>query len=429
VLVELFVVGMARPEPLVRQVLAPLPLEGLIAEGLLARDGDRVSAPVRLAAFGDLLLASDRWTGEDPHFARDFVIGAHDAAISAANLSVRLPVANALDLGTGTGVQALLASRHAEHVVATDLNGRALAFGVFNAALNGARNVSFLEASWFEPIRPESGFGLIVCNPPFAISPERSYLFRDGGLEADGTSRLVIEGAGRHLAPGGHAHIVCDWVGSPERVFAWTSAIGCDTLLIRFCSRDPYEYACTWNDGLRSEDLSEYDDAIRRWTGEFERLGVERIESGIVVLRRPVSGRPPWRHVLDSKRTVARQASDELLRIFAAQDLLQEIGGDGAELLERAYRLVEGHSIEQMLTFERGAYVSRPAVVRIPRGSGLQAEVAVGALDLFVQCDGFLTLGALVAEQAVRENADEGWLRGEAVKAARALLEVGLLEL
>ena len=40
---------------------------------------------------------------------------------------------SALDLGTGCGIQALLAAKHSERVVATDVNERALAFAAFNA--------------------------------------------------------------------------------------------------------------------------------------------------------------------------------------------------------------------------------------------------------------------------------------------------------
>lgn len=426
VLAELFIVGMSRPEAVVRHVLGTVPLEGLVAAGLLAVDGDQVSAPVRLAPFGDLLLASDRWAGDDAGSARDFVIGGHDAAISAAKLCVRLPVTSALDLGTGTGVQALLAASHADRVVGTDLNGRALAFARFNATLNEVDNIHFARASWFEPLRGEGRFGLVVSNPPFAISPERAYMYRDGGLEADGTSRLLVTGAASRLAEGGFGHVVCDWVGGSERVFSWTDGYGCDTLVIRFCSRDAYEYASTWNDALRTEDLSQYDAAIRRWMADFERLGIERIESGIVVMRRRTGA--TWRHVLETKRPTAGQASAELLRIFAARDLLEGVRDDEAKLLHYPYRLVEGHRIEQSLAFEKGAYLSHPAVVRIPRGSGLQAEVEVGALDLFFQCDGLRPLAEFVADLAERDGVDDGWLRGQAMVAARSLLEVGLLE-
>ena len=113
-----------------------------------------------------------------------------------ANLTVRRPVARALDVGTGNGIQALLASRHAEHVVATDVNERALAFARFNLALNGVSNVELRQGSFLEPVEGER-FDLVVANPPYVISPESSFVFRDSGLGRDRVSELVVRGRAR----------------------------------------------------------------------------------------------------------------------------------------------------------------------------------------------------------------------------------------
>ena len=77
----------------------------------------------------------------------------------------------ALDVGTGNGIQAVLASRHAGAVVATDVSERALAFAEFNCDLNDADNVELRLGSFLEPAAGER-FGLVVSNPPFAISPD-----------------------------------------------------------------------------------------------------------------------------------------------------------------------------------------------------------------------------------------------------------------
>jgi methylase of polypeptide subunit release factors len=435
VLVQLFDLGLDRPAGLVREALGGIALEGLEAMGLLARDGSLVRAPAQLMMVGDLLLASDRWTSEDLSSAKDFVIGAHAAAQSAANLSVRLRVPTALDIGTGTGVQALLAARHADRVVATDVNRRALGFAAFNAALNSVHNVSFVAGSWLRPLRSSARFAFVVSNPPFVISPERAYLYRDGGLEADGASRLVVTAAAAHLAMGGYAQVMSDWVavargsssaGLAEPVFSWTQGSGCDTVVIRFSSRDAYEYACMWNDALRTDNPDEYDIAVRRWLNEFARLGIARIDSGIVILRR--SQGPNWQHALDAGQTPDGPASDELLRIFAGQDLLHFVGDDDERLLSLAYRLVEGHNIVQSFSFEKGEYISHPATVRIPHGSGLQAVVPIGALEAMFGCDGATPLAVLVAEHAAERAIDPAWFRDQVAVAARELLRVGLLE-
>ena len=72
-----------------------------------------------------------------------------------AALTPRRRVARALDVGTGNGVHALLAAAHSDHVIATDVNPRALAFTEINAALNGLDNIETRLGSLFEPVAGE----------------------------------------------------------------------------------------------------------------------------------------------------------------------------------------------------------------------------------------------------------------------------------
>ena len=87
--------------------------------------------------------------------AHDFVPGIQSPSVTLAKLAVRRRIRRALDLGTGCGIQALLAAKHAEHVVATDVNPRALSFAAFNARLNGVENIEFRLGNSFEPVAGE----------------------------------------------------------------------------------------------------------------------------------------------------------------------------------------------------------------------------------------------------------------------------------
>ncbi|MCD6592121.1 MAG: 50S ribosomal protein L11 methyltransferase, partial [Thaumarchaeota archaeon] len=71
-----------------------------------------------------------------------------------------------LDLGTGSGILAILASKlGARRVVATDISRRAISAAIDNARLNGVDNIEFRLGSLYEPVRGEV-FDLIICNPP-----------------------------------------------------------------------------------------------------------------------------------------------------------------------------------------------------------------------------------------------------------------------
>src|SRR4029079_13102755 len=104
----------------------------------------------------DLTPALD---GQPVQVGPDHVLGVTPASTSLARLTTRHRVGRALDLGTGCGVQSLHLTTHADHVVATDVNARALALADFNAALN-AVDLDVRAGSLWDPVDDES-FDLI----------------------------------------------------------------------------------------------------------------------------------------------------------------------------------------------------------------------------------------------------------------------------
>lgn len=108
----------------------------------------------------------------------------------------------AFDLGTGTGVlAALLARRGVDHVVATDINPRALACARDNARRLGlAGRVDVVGPALFP-----DGHGradLIVCNPPWIPARATTELLR--GVYDPGGEMLrgFLDGLAAHLEPG-----------------------------------------------------------------------------------------------------------------------------------------------------------------------------------------------------------------------------------
>src|SRR5207249_5046859 len=101
-------------------------VDGLEEIGFAGRH-DVFQARARILPVGDLFVASDDYpqgTGEDPP---DYVAAYTLTSRVCDCLTPRVRGVRVLDVGTGSGVQALLAARHASHVIATDINARALA--------------------------------------------------------------------------------------------------------------------------------------------------------------------------------------------------------------------------------------------------------------------------------------------------------------
>ena len=163
-LVSLFLLGEPLEEP--ERRLGP-GAELLVAAGLAREEGGTLRRQVAVVPHDDVLIASD-----DPHGAvgATYVPEVSRSSATLASLTVRKPVKRALDVGTGNGIQAVLASQHAGAVVATDVSERALAFAEFNCTLNDAENVELRLGSFLEPAAGER-FGLVVSTRPLRSRP------------------------------------------------------------------------------------------------------------------------------------------------------------------------------------------------------------------------------------------------------------------
>ncbi len=112
----------------------------------------------------------------------------------------------AFDIGTGTGVlAAVLARRGIGHVVATDMNPRALACAHENLDRLGlGKQVDVVEADLFPPGRA----ALIVCNPPWVPARPNSVLEQ---AIYDPDSRMLsgfLGGLAAHLTLGGEGWLI-----------------------------------------------------------------------------------------------------------------------------------------------------------------------------------------------------------------------------
>jgi methylase of polypeptide subunit release factors len=419
--VALFWSGAPVPAAQVESALAPLRLTDLERMCLVESHDDLVHPRCLIRPAGDLLIVSDL-----PIADADCVLGNVPASETLTRLTVRRPAGRGLDLGTGCGIQGLLLARHSETVDATDVNPRALAFARFNAELNGIGNVRCLEGSWFEPVEG-ARFDTIACNPPYVISPESTYTYRDGGLPRDAVSRMVIGEAGRHLAAGGFATVLCNWVyddawADPLR--SWVADTGCDALLLHYSTVGPADYAARWNMELGARAPEAYRATVKRWTDYFDAEGITHIGLGAVILRRRQDGMP-WVRCLEMATGPGCQSSDHILRLFDAADFLAS--ERGRDLFRQAYRMADGHRVDQTLNFSDGAYSVRPAVFRCVPGMGLEARVDARALEVLLECNGERSLDDLVREAAQRRGEPVDDVKKLVEAAGRQLVERGFM--
>ncbi len=134
---------------------------------------------------------------------------AEDTFLLAENLDVR-EGDFALDMGTGTGIIALLMARKAKFVIGADINPIAVELARENAGLNGIENVEFRLSDLFDGINEDEKFDLITFNAPYLPGkPEEPIdMALMGGERGREVLDRFIREVGHYLRPGGRIQIV-----------------------------------------------------------------------------------------------------------------------------------------------------------------------------------------------------------------------------
>jgi hypothetical protein len=431
-LAKLFLLGQEVDPTALRRALQPVDLEPLAGLGLIAADGSTVWARARLVPHGDYYIASDADRAQGPEASYDHVPGIQAPSVTLAKLAVRRRVASALDLGTGCGIQALLAAKHCQRVVATDVSRRALRFARFNLSLNRVDNVELRLGDGFEAVGGER-FDLIVSNPPYVISPDTAYAYRDSGLEADALCRRIVGSLPDFLAEGGFAHVLVSWKQEPaadwtEPLRDWVGERGCDAWLLHYKTEDALTHAANWLRPLGEEDPLSYERALDRWLEYLRRLEIEAIGYGAVVLRRR-SGSRNWVHADRLPLDRLEPASDHSLRVFAARDYLEGLADD-AELLDGAFELTEHHRLEQTIVSRDGGLAVESQTLALLDGLAFRVGLDRYTAALLPHFDSASPLREVLARarKTLRlDAAEEDQFEEAALPVARRLLELGFL--
>ncbi|MGP4031880.1 DUF7059 domain-containing protein [Pseudarthrobacter sp. 1C304] len=449
--VRLWLLAEPQPAAALDAALPGIRTEGLLELGLVdpAADG-RIEAKVDLRPYGwegnsdgsggaELWVASDLAAHQRPGVLRhDHVLGIGQASTTLVQVTARRHVATALDLGTGCGIQTFHLLHHAEHVTATDISARALAFTRFNLLLNAGQlhldpaalesRVSLRLGSLLDPVAGEE-FELVVSNPPFVITPRRlgeaaadQFTYRDGGLPGDEIVASLVRALPSVLTPGGTAQLLgnweipadADWAARPQ---SWAGP-DTDVWLIQREQVTPEQYAETWlQDASTARDRTLYQESYAAYLDDFAARNVGSIGFGMIWLRRPVGG-PVLRRFEEITYPIEQPVGPHLGAAVERADWLA------------SHEVADAHLVvAEDVTEERhqrpGA--EHPGVILLREGAGLRRTNLLSTeLAGFVSaCDGDLSAGQIIGALEALLGGGEGW-DAEAFRAG-LLTEVGNL--
>jgi len=422
-LIKAFCLGLSVPRNELTHAVGAATVDYLVRLALVSWEQDTLIPLIAIDAAQDLLIAHDPARRGEPLMG-DHVIGLGPAPRTLAALTVRLKAGRVLDLGTGSGIHALLALNHCDEAVATDINPRALAYTRFNAALNRLAAPTTRQGNLFEPLAGEA-FDLIVANPPYVLSPDSSLHYRDSGMAGDELSRTVVREAARHLTDGGFASILVSWAHGEEEAWqaplaGWVRDVGCDALLLRFRTYDPVTYASLW---IKEE--AEFAETLDRWLAYYDGLGIRAMSSGAVILRRR-SG-VNWMRSAHMLSTPIQNASQHLLQIFDASDRLSRM--PDSELLEQRFRPHPSHRIHRTGVSRGGSYLVESQYLETIGGIPIRVSLGEFGARLLRLLDGNRSLRTVASQLTPTRGMAAGDVGRSAVRLVTELFAFGFLEI
>jgi SAM-dependent methyltransferase len=347
------------------------------------------------------------------------VLGVGAASLTLAAATPRARVGRVLDLGTGAGIQALLAASHAQTVVATDRNPRAVSYTRVAGALNGTE-IDARQGDLLEPVASDS-FDLIVSNPPFVISPSRRYTYRDAGYDGDEVCRRLVQQIPARLSPGGHAVLLVNWLhlegrDGDERVQQWFDGTGCDGWVVQRELAAPEDYVTAW---LRDTDESAFDALYDPWVEAL--AGVEAVAFGVVALHKRTDGLAPQVTLAEVDQPTAATWGEEVTAHFQRRALLE------GDLLQARLALRADVRLHQVASRTGEGWVVDTQLLQQEAGLRWSGGVDGYGATLLAACDGTQRLGDLLAVLAASAGLTEAEAADQVLPVVRSLVEQGFL--
>lgn len=428
-LIRLFLMEVPTEVEAVRNAIQPMKIETWVKLRLIQIDGNSAIANIKLLPYRNLILAFDPLKSLQTEMGYAYVMGIGSSSLTLSNLTIRRHSRSTLDLGTGCGFQALLASQHSGHVIAVDRNPRAVQFAAFNAKLNGVSNIEFLEGDLFEPVRGRK-FDLVISNPPYVISPEMRYIYRDSGMEGDQICQKIVRQVPEFLEEDGYCQILCNWAEYSgqdwrERIAGWFEGTGCDAWVIRTEKRDADLYASLWIQHTERGGFPERTKYFQEWMDYYQQHHIDAIGAGAITMRRS-STHANWFRADDDLEKMLGPCGDHIVRGFELRDFLGTVRDDAA-LLDTCLRISPHVHLELKFEPSSEKWAEISAQMRLTRGLPYVGNIDPYVANLLIGCNGQQKLGDLLVKMATSLELDPGNIATALCDVVRRLIERGFL--
>jgi len=427
-LIRLFVLGQPIDLAAARRAVAPMSLQEWSEMRLVDVRGASVNACLQLRCYEGQVFSYDFPRRGHGGLPQDYVMGVSPSSLVLAGMTVRRKNESTLDLGSGCGIQAILAASHSDRVVGVDCNRRAVGVARFNAKLNGIGHVDFREGNMFEPVKNET-FDLIVSNPPFIISPENRHFFLDSGLEGDEICRQIVQQAPRFLKDDAYCILNANWAVIEQedwraRLANWFEGSGCDGLVFLQDILDLGDYAASLIQ-LENHEEAESLRLFDQWMDYYSSHKIVGIGQGVMVMRR-AAGRRNWFAVESVPPSVSYPAGEDVAQQMELRTFLHSLRGQ-EDLLNVHLKLAPNVRLEQICEPGGGVWRSISGCLRRVGALEYCGSLDGPSANALAEWDGKRPLKDLLSELAAALRVDLSNLLPTALPIIRRLVEQGFL--
>lgn len=139
-----------------------------------------------------------------------------------------------LEIGSGSGLVAMYASKMTDEIVATDINFNAIELAEKNFMSNNIENIQLLFGDLFEPVKSQK-FDVILFNTPYLPTEECEILDDnlncafDGGLDGRKVIDKFLNQLRNHLNHGGRVQLIQSSLSNIEETISNLKHLGFKT--------------------------------------------------------------------------------------------------------------------------------------------------------------------------------------------------------
>lgn len=369
-------------------------------------DADRCFATVALYPIRDLFIASDRWNNPDRSPRQKFDDIVYPALSKSAKQFIDFTSFAAcddfLELCAGTAPAALLASRSAKNVWATDIAERSIQFAKFNAALNDIHNVTIALGDLYQPVGDRT-FDRIAAHPPYVPVLKPAEIFYGGGEVGEEITERIIRELPARLKPGGRLY--CRTMGTErpgqsleQRIRGWLGEkhLEFDVALFAVTTLQPRQFALEETIGRNGGR-----DQMAQWERLFTKNEVREFVIGIVIVQRCAERRPSF----TVRRTISSDTPAAVLEWTMRWETELQMAGTIDQFLQAKLLATPGTQIIVRHTMRDGEISPDNFTLSVEAPFAMDCKVQPWMVLLLPRCDGKTTVAELFA--VAKQN---GWI-------------------